>query len=697
MIDNIILYNTLGWVTFPADKNSKEPACTDWPERKPDPIAAAEEEQRYLRAGAYGVVLKPDDLVIDIDPRNFVDGVNPWHKLREYLNLPKIKAPAVKTGGGGVHIYFKKPADVELVYRLKDFPGMEIKTGMKNSYVIGPGSGHESGNKYEFIGGHDLADVPQAPAKLIEFLTKTAGNLSETGSGFTGGEAELKRYVSWLKQLEPAVEGQGGDEHTFKAAVKGRDFGLRPKDVLLALLEHFNPRCTPPWSEDELKLKIRNAYKYATGAPGSLDPSLAFSETAEVWDNESDETRKWDTDKNGRISKTLRNAINFLYLRPELRGAVVLNQFTGDIEMKTQVPWWDKRTPGDMWSDTDVVLLKYHLIKKTGIEFSTQILWEALHSAAIRFSYHPIREYILSTPWDGEKRLDSWLHKYCGVPDNAYTAAVGRKTLLGMVARVFVPGIKFDYCPIFEGAQGIGKSTVCHILGGKWYGDIVLDPHARDTIDAIRGKWIVELSEMEVTRRAEAQALKAFISRTTDRARLAYARSALDFPRQCIFIGTINPDELGYLSDTTGNRRFWPFKCGDKIDIPGLKSVRDQLFAEAYAAFSSGEELYLKGDLIKLAEIEQEERMGVDPWEDVIATWLDTVPGLQKTNITEIWELALGGQARNMKKIDQIRIGRVLKRLGLRKCRGREGEKRMTVYRREVLDIHERLEELGVM
>jgi len=699
MIDQIIEYNSLGWATFPViatGPKAKTPACKDWASREPDPIQASLEEEAYIKAGAYGVVLRPQDLIVDVDPRAFQDDVNSWKKLREDLALGRVDAPSVMTGGGGVHIYFTKPADEATIFKVKGYPGVEIKSGGKGAYVIGPGSAHPSGTPYRWHpNGFSLSMVPPIPNKLWEKFKKLPAAEASEGS-LDGGAQEYDRYVSWLDNQEAAVEGQAGDHETFKIAARGRDFGLPARLTLKAMLEHYNERCQPPWSEDELKRKIYNAYKYASGEAGHEDPTHSFESIDEedAWDDESDAERRWDMGKDEAPKKTLRNAINYLYLSPDLRDTIKLNQFTGDIEMTGRVPWFDKRAPNVMWTDTDVVLLKYHLAKTKRIEFSTAMLWEALHAAAIRKAYHPIRNYIEELKWDGVSRLDSWLTNYCGARDNAYTQAVGRKTIIGMVARIFRPGVKFDYCTILEGAQGIGKSSVCAILGGQWYGDIVLDPHARDTVDAMRGKWVIELSEMEVTKRSDAQALKAFISRTHDRARLAYARTTLDFPRQCVFIGTINPDELGYLSDTTGNRRFWPVRCGDEINMDGLAGARDQIIAEAYAAYKGGESLYLQGDLAKLAEIEQYERMSDDPWLDVVSAWLESAPEIEKVTLNQVWEMALGGQPRSIARADQARIGRVLRDLGFKKHRVRTEGGRANSYTRDVVVAKERIKEL---
>jgi hypothetical protein len=69
--DHILLFNTLNWATFPClseGEKAKSPACTDWKSRQPDPLNCLAELPAYEKAGAYGVILRSDDLIIDIDP-----------------------------------------------------------------------------------------------------------------------------------------------------------------------------------------------------------------------------------------------------------------------------------------------------------------------------------------------------------------------------------------------------------------------------------------------------------------------------------------------------------------------------------------------------------------------------------------------------------------------------------------------------
>jgi len=118
-------------------------------------------------------------------------------------------------------------------------------------------------------------------------------------------------------------------------------------------------------------------------------------------------------------------------------------------------------------------------------------------------------------------------------------------------------------------------------------------------------------------RKVEVEKVKAFASRTHDRARPAYGRRRIDAPRRCIFIATTNEDE--YLQSQTGNRRFWPVRTGT-IDIDALRRDRDQLWAEAAAIEAKGEALILPKDRWADASNAQDERRQHDPWDDLLAS-----------------------------------------------------------------------------
>lgn len=169
---------------------------------------------------------------------------------------------------------------------------------------------------------------------------------------------------------------------------------------------------------------------------------------------------------------------------------------------------------------------------------------------------------------------------------------------------------------------------------------------------------------MEVTRRADAQALKAFITRKVDRVRLAYGRRSIDLPRQNVFVGTINADATNeYLSDSTGNRRFWPVRIG-RVNFDELKAVRDQLFAEAVDLVLKGEPDYIIDDEIqKIAVIEQRKRQSTDPWQDQISEFMaDKMERFVTTS--DVWLFCLKGSESQLNVTHQRRIAHCLKEIG---------------------------------
>ena len=101
-----------------------------------------------------------------------------------------------------------------------------------------------------------------------------------------------------------------------------------------------------------------------------------------------------------------------------------------------------------------------------------------------------------------------------------------------------------------------------------------------------RGVWIIEISELDSIAGADVGAIKAFISRSTDRFRPPYGKRLIESPRQCVFAGSVNHST--YLRDETGGRRFWPVKVGC-ILIDHLAEDRDQIWAEAYALPGRGQ------------------------------------------------------------------------------------------------------------
>lgn len=241
-------------------------------------------------------------------------------------------------------------------------------------------------------------------------------------------------------------------------------------------------------------------------------------------------------------------------------------------------------------------------------------------------AFHPVRDYLEGLAWDGEKRLDGWLETYLGAEASEYHAKIGRWFLISMVARIFRPGCKVDYMLVLEGPQSTLKSTACAVLADEYFSDTLPElggDHVRVQMH-LRGKWIIEVSELSAFSRAEASKLKAFLTTQIEQYTPKHARLEVREPRQCVFIGTTNKE--AYLLDETGGRRFWPVKCGT-IDIDGLKAARDQLFAEAVVAFRDGDHWW-PDHAFEETHIKpvQATRYAGDAWEQGVADWDKCVP-----------------------------------------------------------------------
>ena len=275
--------------------------------------------------------------------------------------------------------------------------------------------------------------------------------------------------------------------------------------------------------------------------------------------------------------------------------------------------------------------------ERFGFRPTREFLWTVVADEARRNCSHPVRDYLDGLRWDGQNRIDRWLINYAGADDTSYVRAVGALTLVAAVRRIRQPGCKFDEMPVFQSAQGLEKSSALSILAinPEWFSDdLPLTADSKAVIERLKGRWIVEAAELKGMRKSDIEHLKAFLSRTVDRARLSYDRSISELKRQCIIIGTTNFDE--FLRDQTGNRRYWPVAVG-AFDLAKLKGDRDQLWAEAAAREAQGVSIRLPRELWAIAAKEQEERMIDEPWIEVIQKALGETNG--KLLTSDVWRI----------------------------------------------------------
>ncbi len=363
------------------------------------------------------------------------------------------------------------------------------------------------------------------------------------------------------------------------------------------------------------------------------------------------------------------HAVNVkLILANDARWAGVIGEdiFSSKTVKRRATPYGGK---AGEWSDLDDVQTSIWLAERYGLRVKSLTVLEAVGVVAHEHQFHPVREYLDGLVWDKTPRLRTWLRTYLGaeplVADPTYIEAVGMRWMISAVARVMVPGTKADCVLILEGAQGEGKSTALGILGGEWFMDSPFPLGDKEAFQQIRGKWIIELGELDAFNKAESTKAKQFFSASKDTFRASYARRTVDVLRQCVFAGTTNQED--YLKDPTGNRRYWPVWCRF-VDAAGLIAVRDQLWAEAYALYQSGESFWPHKEEAALFEAEQDARFAGDMWEHPICKYLETYVGETITGDVLLRD-ALMLDPGHWGKPEQMRLGHIMHRLEWRKRR----------------------------
>ena len=236
-----------------------------------------------------------------------------------------------------------------------------------------------------------------------------------------------------------------------------------------------------------------------------------------------------------------------------------------------------------------------------------------------------------------------------------------------------VPGIKADGCLVLEGAQGLRKSSFLRTLAGEYFSDSPIEIGSKDAFLSLRGVWIAELAELATYLRKDPDTLKQFMSSPVDRYRPPYATEAEDFPRQCVFAGTVN--HFTYLKDATGARRFNPVRV-TRVDLSALERDRDQLWAEAMLAWRAGESWWpTTSEQLENAELAQEDRFQVDAWEAPLTSYLCGCRNLatEGATIDELL-LALDIPRKDHDRSRQERVLAILERLEFKPGRPRRSD-----------------------
>lgn len=311
--------------------------------------------------------------------------------------------------------------------------------------------------------------------------------------------------------------------------------------------------------------------------------------------------------------------------------------------------------------------------------------------------FHPVVEYLEGLEWDGVSRIETYLP---GAAD-AYTRRVARLVAVQAVARALNPGVKVDNCLILTGRQGLGKSWFVETMARGW--TCTLGPieggGLRDTVMAMTRSWITVADEGFAMKKADAEALKQFVTLTHDVIRLPYAKEHVKLPRRQVIWGTTN--DAVFLRAQEGNRRFLIVEVAEKLDFGKYSDEYvNQVWAEAVHIWKTSKheyglkdnpELFLSSEEEAAAESVRSMATEEDSMTGLIQAYLDTlvpenwvemspeeriswlrdaeqgiVSGTHPISVVcslEIWEIALQRERGKHSRVDILQITNALKQL----------------------------------
>ena len=687
-----------GFKVFPVRAKDKHPLCKWKTEATTDPIII--HHWWKVHPKAMPAIRTGEDFdVLDLDRK---DGKNGF-KVLEGLGLDPAALSwiIVETPSGGWHLYYRRTPGLRCSVGQGDLAGVDVRA--ERGFVVAPGASNAKGS-YQFIKGNlselrdglDLTGMPVWPSDLP--MQARAASGATSGAEPSGlplaalrdalmampietREAEFGTDLAWFKVARIIVDETGGSEegnelwHEWSADWGGYDYH-KAEDKWNREDTYDGERATV-WTILNVALKVGwthpdfEAWK-TQQATADLPDGIPEDEEAEIAALVGMVPAKraaWGTPmmQGDKPINNQHNAIVFLgrnvdSVLPDLRRNLMTHR--------------------DEWRDGDVtdsaVVLARTALERLGMKtIGKELVADAITVVAHYRQYHPIRDELARLRHDGKARLDSWLVRHTKAEDSPYVRAVGRKFLIQMVARVMQPGCKADHTLVLVGPQGVGKSSLCRLLAGAAYFTDTLPSitGGKDGYEHLQGIWLSELSELAPSRKADAEDLKAFLTGTVDRFRTPYGKRTEPSPRQCVFVGTTNDDE--FLRDATGGRRFWPVHVG-KIDLDAFAAERDQLLAEAVAAFHAGEPWWMEAEFeAEHARPVQEAARVRDSWEGTIAEWLAKVEtdvdgsAKAKTEVTlsEVMIEALGLTSGQQTMAIQKRAGEVMRALGWEKVK----------------------------
>lgn len=396
-------------------------------------------------------------------------------------------------------------------------------------------------------------------------------------------------------------------------------------------------------------------------------------EVSEEQKAEEDANKKplWTLNKQMQPQATLYNVRMALEYPNVVKCIPAYDQFRDEIIFYSQDRQQWQRESDEFFIELRMRLEAVYGFEQIGREkMRDAVLWVAKNNTV-----DTATEWLNAQKWDGKPRIERFLTEYMGCDDSAYVRAVSLYLWTGLAGRVLEPALKTDMIPVLKSPEGYKKSSAIEAIAPneELFVEIDFSEKDADLARKMRGKLVAEIAELRGLRTRELESILAFVTRRFEEWIPKYREFSTSFPRRLMFLATTNEDE--FLDGVREHRRWLPLTVSGHADVEAIRRDRKQLWAEARARFEKDGLLFEKAE--SLGKLNRGDFIIADSWQDAVLDYLESPNELDETKPSDaefvrtldIARYALAIDPRSLKRLDEMRIGAVMRALGYESVR----------------------------